>query len=293
LFFLTVILSFSETTVAKQKPDLRAGGAWIPEYGNETQTQTKPAELTGDRNADTTHSKYQREMSSSPWKHPDWTVTSQIMGESASSRCAMHTVQLKHEGSISSVVTDWIFLEGQDRVVVAIVDTKGKWIVQRQQRYAIPGGPVLTPVQGTLIPDKESPLDAARRIVLQQTGLTTTSQETESLAKDSYSSMIDGYGLQDGKIPDKFQRDWTFLGRYRNLGDQGGGFTYSYLLRNAVPGAEKGGTVDFLPPLNNLRDQPVLVTMGLQQVKQTLQNGDFPEITGVATMSLALQGVQS
>jgi hypothetical protein len=251
--------------------------------------------LTGDKNADTTHSKYQREMSGSPWKHPDWTVTSQILGESVTSRCAMHTVQLKQEGiSTSSVVKDWIFLEGQDRVVVAIVDSKGQWIVQRQQRYALPGGPVLTPVQGMLIPEKESPFVAAQRIVLQQTGLTTTaSQETESLPKDSFSPMLDEYGLQDGKLPDKFQRDWTFLGRYRNLGDQGGGFTYSYLLQNAVPGSAKGGTVDFLPPLNNLREQPELVTMGMQHVKETLQNGDFPEITGVATMSLALQGVQS
>jgi hypothetical protein len=288
--FLTVILSFSETTVAKQKHDLRAGGAWIPEHGNATQTQ--PAELTGDKNADTTHSKY-REMSENFWKHPDWTVTSRTLGESATSRCDMHTVQLKQEGSTSSVMKDWIFLEGQDQVVVAIVDTKGQWIVQRQQRYAIPGGPVLTPVQGALIPDKESPLDAARRIVLEQTGLTTTAQEMASLPKGTFSPMLDDFGLQDGKVPDKFQRDWTFLGRYRNLGDQGGGFTYSYLLQNAVPGAVKGGTVDFLPPLNNLREQPVLVTMDMQHVKQTLQNGDFPEITGVATMSLALQGVQS
>jgi hypothetical protein len=234
-------------------------------------------------------------MSGSPWKHPDWTVTSQILGESVTSRCAMHTVQLKQEGiTTSSVVKDWIFLEGQDRVVVAIVDSKGQWIVQRQQRYALPGGPVLTPVQGMLIPQKESPFVAAQRIVLQQTGLTTTaSQETESLPKDSFSPMLDEYGLQDGKVPDKFQRDWTLLGRYRNLGDQGGGFTYSYLLQNAVPGSAKGGTVDFLPPLNNLREQPELVTMGMQHVKETLQNGDFPEITGVATMSLALQGVQS
>jgi hypothetical protein len=294
--FLTVILSFSETTVPKQKHDLRAGGAWIPEHGNAAQ----PAGLTGD-NADTTHSKYQG-MSNSPWKHAEWTVTSQILGESATSRCDMHTVQLKQsdtntntnqEGGTSSVVKDWIFLEGHDRVVVAIVDTKGRWIVQRQHRYAIPGGPVLTPVQGMLIADKESPWDAARRIVLQQTGLTTTTQETEYLPKDSFLLMLDDYGLQDGKVPDKFQRDWTFLGRFRNLGDQGGGFTYSYLLQNAISGAEKGGTVDFQPPLNNLREQPILVTMSMHDVKQTLKNGDFPEITGVATMSLALQGVQS
>jgi hypothetical protein len=286
-----VILSFSETTVAKQKHDLRAGGAWIPGYGNET--QTKPAELTGDKNADMTHSKYQQGVSSSSWKHPDWTVTSRTLGESATSRCDMHTVQLKEqEGSTSSVVKDWIFLEGQDQVVVAVIDAKGQWIVQRQQRYAIPGGPVLTPVQGALIPDNESPFVAAQRIVLQQTGLTTTAQETEALSKDFVSPMLDAYGLQDGKVPDKFQRDWTFLGRYRNLGDQGGGFTYSYLLQNAVPGAEKGGTVDFLPPLNNLRERPLLVTMDMQLVKETLKNGDFPEITGVATMSLALQGVQ-
>jgi hypothetical protein len=282
--FFTVILSFSETTVAKQKHDLRAGGAWIPEHGN----------MTGE-NANTTHSKYQY----SPWKHPEWTVTSQILGESDTSRCDMHTVQLKQSDTNTntnqgSEVKDWIFLEGQDQVVVAIVDTKGRWIVQRQQRYAIPGGPVLTPVQGTLIPDKESPWDAARRVVLQQTGLTTTAaQETESLPTDSSSLMLDEYGLQDGKVPETFQRDWTFLGRYRNLGDQGGGFTYSYLLQNAVPGAEKGGTVEFQPPLNNLMEQPILVTMDMEHVKQTLQNGDFPEITGVATMSLALQGVQS
>jgi hypothetical protein len=233
-------------------------------------------------------------MSSSPWKHPDWTATSRVLGESATSRCDMHTVQLKQseEGSTSNVVKDWIFLEGQDQVVIAIVDTNGQWIVHRQQRYAIPGGPVLTPVQGTLIPDKESPWNAAQRIVLQLTGLTTTAQEAESLPNDSFAPMLDEFGLQDGKVPDKFQRDWTFLGRYRNLGDQGGGFTYSYLLKNAVPGAEKGGTVDFLPPLNTLREQPVIVTMDMQDVKQTLQNGDFPEITGVATMSLALQGVQ-
>jgi hypothetical protein len=288
-----VILSFSETTVAKQRHDLRAGGAWIPEYGR-NETQKQPAELAaGDKNTDTMHSKYQREMSTSSWKHPDWTLSSQIIGESVTSRCAMHTVQLKEQdGSTSSVVKDWIFLEGQDQVVVAIVDIKGQWIVQRQQRYAIPGGPVLTPVQGMLISsDKESPFDAAQRIVLQQTGLTTNAQkQTESLPNGG---LLDELGLQDGKVPDKFQRDWTFLGRYRNLGDQGGGFTYSYLLQNAVPGAEKGGTIDFYPLLNNLRERPILVAMGMQDVKQTLQNGDFPEITGVATMSLALQGVQA
>lgn len=285
--YLTVLLSVSETTVVKQKHDLRAGGAWIPKHGNETQ----PAELIGDKNADTTHPKYQQGMSNSPWKDPEWNLKSRSLGESATSRCDMHTVQLKEEG-IDSVVKDWIFLEGQDQVVIAIVDTKRQWIVQRQQRYAIPGGPVLTPVQGTLIPNKESPWDAACRIVWQQTGLfsttTTLTLKKESLLKDNFSLILDEYGLQDGKVPDKFQRDWTFLGRYRNLGDQGGGFTYSYLLQNAVAGAEEGGSVVFLPPLNNLREQPVLVTMGMQQVKQTLKSGDFPEITAVATMSLAL-----
>jgi hypothetical protein len=289
-----------ETTVPKQTHDLRAGGAWIPEHGNEAQ----PAALTGEI-ADTTHLKNQ-EVRNSPWKNPEWTVTSRILGESATSRCDMHTVQFKEQsdmnmnmnqegGSTSSMAKDWIFLQGQDQVVVAIVDTKGQWIVQRQHRYAIPGGPVLTPVQGMLIiPDQESPWNAARRIVSQQTGLTsaTTQQEMESLPKDTVSPMLDEYGLQEGKVPDKFQRDWTFLGRYRNLGDQGGGFTYSYLLQNALPGAEKGGTVDFQPPLNNLREQPIIVTMDMQDVKQTLQNGDFPDITGVATMSLALQRVQ-
>jgi hypothetical protein len=300
-----VIISVLETTVPKQTHDLRAGGAWIPEHGNGAQ----PAALT-EENTDTVHSKSQETSKTSPWRHAEWTVTSRTLGESATSRCDMHTVQLKEQSepntnqeggstSTSSVVKDWIFLEGPDHVVVAIVDTKGQWIVQRQHRYAIPGGPVLTPVQGMLlmlIPDQESPWDAARRIVSQQTGLSsaTTQQETENspLAKDSSSPMLDEYGLQDGKVPDKFQRDWTFLGRYRNLGNQGGGFTYSYLLQNAVPGAEKGGTADFQSPLNNLREQPILVTMNMQDVKQTLQSGDFPEITGVATMSLALQRVQ-
>jgi hypothetical protein len=294
--FLTVILSFSETTVAKHKHDLRAGGAWIPEQG------AQPAELVAqekiadtDTDADTTHPTY---------KYQGMTRSVKTLGESDTARCDMHTVQLKQNTKSTSTVDqvkDWVFLEGPDRVVVAIVDAAGRWIVQRQHRYAIPAHePVLTPVQGAIMifeNKEESPCDAARRIVLEQSGLITNNvntkeQESVSTKTGPVLQVLDEYGLQDGKVPDKFQRDWTFLGRYRNLGDQGGGFTYSYLLQNAipVPGADndKGGTVDFQAPLNNLGEQPLLVTMGIQHVKQTIKNGDFPEITGVATMSLAL-----
>jgi hypothetical protein len=223
------------------------------------------------------------------------TSSIRTLGETESARCDLHSVQRTSSSSSSTLERmDWIFLEQLDRVVVAVTDVEENWILVRQKRFGIPGDTATTaPAEGSILfrdahANDESPFEAARRTVLEQLGMKSSTLTHPTLAK--YEASLDEYGLKDGKVPEEESRDWTFLGRFRTMADRGGGFTYCYLVQKAIPATEYDGMTSFKPQTTNEWDEkPELVTMNAKELRQTLENGGFPCLASTATVSLALQ----
>jgi hypothetical protein len=201
------------------------------------------------------------------------------------------------EGQSDTVdgVQDWIFLEDADTVMVAIVVQQSEasatpkekiWMVEEQRGYAIPGSTYLTPVHGALQSNSEVPFGGAVRVV--SDFIVIDDRNTPLLSvKVPQAIVLDRHGVAEGTVPELYNSNnksnpsvtssWTYLGRYRNLADSGGGFTYSYLLQ-----------------VSSLLDDVVTATakrpkfLSTDQVRQALLQGEFQETKGAATMALAL-----
>lgn len=217
------------------------------------------------------------------------------LAESKFARCDIHSV-LSEDGN--RIVNDWIFLEERDAVNVAVFTDEGKLIVFTQNKYAIPGE-TLSPVGG-FIDEGESPWEAARREVLEELGLgsrrtlqmmtaanTNESQLEIKLLKSLPASQvnIDKHGLAVGDIPNH-ENDWVFLGRYRTAANRGGGWIFTYLLKNAVPILPNGGTEIF----KGIGDDELqkINMLSLSEVEERVISGHFQEVKWAATIALSL-----
>eukprot|EP00542_Grammatophora_oceanica_P018398 CAMPEP_0194031820 /NCGR_PEP_ID=MMETSP0009_2-20130614/4897_1 /TAXON_ID=210454 /ORGANISM="Grammatophora oceanica, Strain CCMP 410" /LENGTH=302 /DNA_ID=CAMNT_0038672063 /DNA_START=13 /DNA_END=921 /DNA_ORIENTATION=+ len=222
------------------------------------------------------------------WKSPK-TLDTKVVGETKFARLEVHSVMIDEEHN--KIVNDWLFMEEANHVNIAIqMQTDKKFLVMETTKYAIPGK-TLSPVGG-FIDAGESPLDAAKREVMEEVGVGSpytkehehdgtkwAHPNKQELEMDEYNLPI---GSNNGDDP-----DWIFLGRYRPAANRGGGFLYTYLLKNAVPVMEHGGTPEFAG-VGDDEDQSFQMLTDAE-LQEALLAGGFQEIKWTATMSLALQ----
>ena len=229
---------------------------------------------------------------------PDWsnerTVSKITLGQTPFARCDVHSVR-SEDGK--SVINDWIFMEERDAVNVAVQTADGKFAVFRQHKYAIPGE-TLSPVGG-FIDDGETPFEAARREVLEELGLGSakTRERLESgeefigKKRPGGNVMVDSNGLAGGAVEAGEEADWVFLGSYRTMANRGGGFIYTYLLKNAVPLKEGAGTASFQGEGDD--ESQKIFFMGEDETSRAVAEGAFKEVKWAATMSLSLLHLQT
>ena len=239
------------------------------------------------------------------YKGPDWTnertVSKLVLGQTPFAKCEVHSVR-SEDGK--AVINDWIFMDERDAINVAvqIADTK-KFAVFRQRKYAIPGE-TLSPVGG-FIDDGETPFEAARREVVEELGLGSAHTRTRLESDANYlvhgknirqskvgydhhaaaSVPLNADGLSDGSVEQE-EVDWVFLGSYRTMANRGGGFIYTYLLKNAVPLQEGAGTEAFQGTGDD--EAQSILYISEEEMARAVASGDFKEVKWAATMSLAL-----
>lgn len=180
-------------------------------------------------------------------------------------------------------------MEERDAVNVAVVFNH-QFLVFEQTKYAIPGT-TLAPVGG-YINNKETPFDAARREVYEELGVGSTVTQQNMNDSNPFVSAevrVDEFGLAVGDTTDT-EPDWVFLGKYRTMANRGGGFIYSYLLKNAVSIAEQGGTVQYAKFGDD--EAQSLRTLSLDETREAVVQGKFQEVKWAATLSLALLHLQ-
>eukprot|EP00554_Chaetoceros_debilis_P004702 CAMPEP_0194092182 /NCGR_PEP_ID=MMETSP0149-20130528/45800_1 /TAXON_ID=122233 /ORGANISM="Chaetoceros debilis, Strain MM31A-1" /LENGTH=334 /DNA_ID=CAMNT_0038777035 /DNA_START=42 /DNA_END=1042 /DNA_ORIENTATION=+ len=241
-----------------------------------------------------------------PWRS-ERTLSVRTLGETKFARCDVHTV--KNEGG-DGEIDDWIFMEEMDAVNVAVVTSEGKFVLFEQEKYAIPGS-TLSPVGG-FIEGKEAPFESARREVMEELGLGSPQtlhqmfvagsldMEHMKLAKPySFEEMIrsmsgqhafslmpkmtrdvDKYNLAVGNAPED-DPNWIFLGKYRTAANRGGGFIYTYLLKNAVQILPLGGTTEFIPSGDD--EAQAVRFLNAEEIQERIQ--DFQEIKWSATLA--------
>jgi ADP-ribose pyrophosphatase len=229
------------------------------------------------------------------WK-TDQTLGKVVLGETAFARCDVHSVMMGDK----KIVNDWIFMEERDAVNVAVMTQEGKFLAFKQRKYAIPGE-TLAPVGG-FINNGEAPFDAARREVWEELGV--GSKRTKEIlshggslehSKESNESPFgvattevqrDEHGLLLGNVSNDEGDSWVFLGKYRTMANRGGGFIYTYLLRNAVPLVEGGGTSAYVSRRDSEAQQ--LVLLSREEVMDAVMQGRFQEVKWTATIALGL-----
>lgn len=228
----------------------------------------------------------------------DWsnerTVSKVTLGQTPFARCDVHSVR-SEDGK--SVINDWIFMEERDAVNVAVQTADNKFAVFRQRKYAIPGT-TLSPVGG-FIDDGETPFEAARREVLEELGLGSTytrqrlenGEELIGKKRPEGTVMLDANGLAGGAVEAGEEADWVFLGSYRTMANRGGGFIYTYLLKNAVPLKDGAGTNNFRGEGDD--EAQTIFYMGENEISTAVAEGAFKEVKWAATMSLSLLHLQT
>lgn len=224
-----------------------------------------------------------------------------------------HIIQVLSEDG-STTINDWMFLEEINAVNIVVQTTEGKFIVFQQRKYAIPGV-IISPVGG-FIDEGESPLTAAKREVVEELGMGSrgTLEKVKSLnnpnrirfppdvvidaiARTALPDEIDptttavsgrGGGLSSGRIPpNENDPDWVFLGRYRTAANRGGGFLYSYLLKNAIPISQGSGNRIYGGRSGDDESQKILY-LSQEEVFTALSEGKFQEVKWAATFALSL-----
>ena len=195
-------------------------------------------------------------------------------------------------------------------VNIVVQTAQGKFLVFEQQKYAIPGK-TLSPVGG-FIDEGETPLTAAKREVLEELGLgsrstlakanemvpgeMTVDQLKQVIAQSAHPDEFENFPTSDpsteirlstGNIPtSENDPDWIFLGRYRTAANRGGGFLYSYLLKNAVPLVPNGGTAQYTSEGDD--ETQSISYLSTDQLMEMVSEGRFQEVKWAATFALAL-----
>jgi len=264
-----------------------------------------------------------------PWRNTERTVSVETLGETKFARCDVHTV-LGEDGY--TVIDDWLFTEELPAVnVIVHTLEENKYVVFRQRKYAIPGL-TLSPVGGFIDGDESPVTAAKREVLEElglgsrrtlrtireatkkNTGgvydngrtvrdvrtLKTKSLEVEDIVKiivdSSNPAIYDEYGLLDGfaqTVPNvDYDADWAYLGRYRTSANRGGGFIYSYLLKNAVPLVPGGGTVNYNKAIGDDESQSILY-LDEDEVMKGLAGGKFQEVKWAASFALAMLHVKN
>eukprot|EP00546_Thalassionema_frauenfeldii_P017665 CAMPEP_0178898978 /NCGR_PEP_ID=MMETSP0786-20121207/2638_1 /TAXON_ID=186022 /ORGANISM="Thalassionema frauenfeldii, Strain CCMP 1798" /LENGTH=301 /DNA_ID=CAMNT_0020569771 /DNA_START=87 /DNA_END=992 /DNA_ORIENTATION=- len=229
------------------------------------------------------------------WK-TDSTLSKKLLGETPFARCDMHRVKVGE----NKIVDDWIFMEERDAINVAVFMENGTLLAFQQQKYAIPGE-TLSPVGG-FINNGESPFDAARREVWEELGVGSSrtkeilshggklEHSIEAKASPFGTSetlvKLDEHGLMVGDVSDDESGSWVFLGKYRTMANRGGGFIYTYLLREAIPLVEGGGASEYVSR-GDAEDQ-TLLHLSREEVTEALLAGRFQEVKWAATLALGL-----
>lgn len=230
------------------------------------------------------------------WKN-DQTLGKVLLGETPFARCDVHSVRVGND----KIVNDWIFMEERDAVNVAVVTKEGgKFLAFQQRKYAIPGD-TLAPVGG-FVNNGEAPFDAARREVweelgvgsertreiLKQGGSLERSKETKESPFGTATTLVehDEHGLLVGKVSEDESASWVFLGKYRTMANRGGGFIYTYLLVDAVPLVEGGGTSEFVSHGDS--EAQKLMMLSRDEVADAVMEGRFQEVKWAATLALGL-----
>lgn len=249
-----------------------------------------------------------------PWRN-ERTVSVRTLGETKFARCDVHTVK-SEDGS--TVIDDWLFLEESNHVNVVVRTIEGKFVVFQQRKYAIPGD-TMSPVGGFIDPG-ESPFAAAKREVFEELGLGSKlslvgvekelggagadaggADKTKVAAREDVKDALARvarlrpiqlleHGLMDGGVNDD-DPDWVFLGSYRTAANRGGGFLYSYLLKDAVPLIDKGGTAAYVGSGDD--ESQNIIFLSELEVFRALSNAEFQEVKWAATFSLSLLHLNS
>ena len=187
--------------------------------------------------------------------------------ESKFLKVQQHVVQL--EGT-TNVIDDWLWIDYHDRINVLIeaprdTDTttttntgEPHFIILQQTKYALEGRTSLAIVGGIIEPG-ESPDDAARREVLEETGQTC--------------------------------RQLELLGRYRTDVNRGMGWTNTYVATKCTTAAaaqnrHSAAAADEVGPADT--EHQSFLTMSLTQVREAVMAGKFLEIQWSATVALAM-----
>jgi ADP-ribose pyrophosphatase len=277
-------------------PSIIMLGPWKSEL-NQIELRNKLRDVNGGQ----PHLRDSGPYSGSPLWKTDQTLGRLVLGETPFARCDVHSVLVESATPGSpKIIHDWIFLEERDAVNVAVVTRdkdEPKFLMFQQQKYAIPGD-TLAPVGG-FINDGETPFHAAQREVWEELGVGSprtksslpnhnSSPETHPLGDSPKSSIVprDNYGLAWGNITDDEADSWVFLGKYRTMANRGGGFIYTYLLMDAIPLFDGGGTSAYQK--NGDSESQTLLKMTFQEVKDAVLQGRFQEVKWTATISLAL-----
>jgi len=231
------------------------------------------------------------------------TVKKKIVAETEFARCEYHTV--KPEGG-GALIKDWLFLEERPAVNAVIVDEQGNFLVYQQEKYAIPGETLS--IVGGFVEDNESPYMAAIREVMEEMGMGSRGHrdheqnlqevnqhqdvapeeegsEQEHRKLSSFSHDVTEWDAEIGRISND-DPDWVYLGKYRTAANRGGGFTYSYLLKNAVPILPNGGTNEFQPEGDD--EKLDLLYLNENDIMDALSRSAFKEVKWTATLALAM-----
>jgi 8-oxo-dGTP pyrophosphatase MutT (NUDIX family) len=242
----------------------------------------------------------------------DRTVSVRTVAETSFARCDIHTVA-SEDGLM--VFNDWIFLEEVNAVNIVVQTVEGKFVVFKQRKYAVPGV-TFSPVGG-FVDDGEHPWTSAKREVLEELGLGSSAtlarvnrsfgnrddqgqMETKRrrnvikdiIIRDAAPPVFDEFNIPDGQLPSSnSDLDWVFLGRYRTAVNRGGGFTYLYLLKNAVPLLPNGGSESYSGTGDD--EQQEVMHLSVDEVFDLLSQAKFQEIKWTATFALSLMHINN
>ena len=228
------------------------------------------------------------------------TVMKRIMAETKFARCEYHSVSEVNDPT--KIIHDWLFMEERDAINVAVINDKHELVVFEQEKYALPG--TTLSIVGGFIEDGETPYDSAKREVMEELGLGSQYQqqrqqrEQRQLQSSFFSSsssitsnlgLISTWDAEVGRIHDN-DPDWIYLGKYRTSSNRGGGYLYSYLLKNAIPIKPKGGTEEYKSSGDG--EPQKILFLNQEEVLVALSKSQFKEIKWTATITLALLHLQ-